>query len=93
LLAVNEALEQLTLIEPEKAQLVKLRYFVGMNLEEAAAALGISEPTAKRWWAYARAWLFNEIRSWPHEVLRGESGASTGVISQASENTHHEDLH
>ena len=65
LLAVNEALERLALVEPEKAELVKLRYFVGMSLGEAATALDVSEPTAKRWWAYARAWLFNEIRSRP----------------------------
>jgi len=42
---------------------VKLRYFVGMTLEEAAAVLGISGPTAKRRWALARAWLFTEIRT------------------------------
>jgi len=63
LLAVNEALERLARADPEKAELVKLRYFIGMTLEEAAAALGISEPTAKRRWALARAWLFNEIKS------------------------------
>ena len=63
LLAVNEALDCLAEVDPAKAELVKLRYFVGMTLEEAAAALGISEPTAKRRWALARAWLFNEIRS------------------------------
>ncbi len=63
LLAVNEALERLAVADPEKAQLVKLRYFVGMTLEEVALVLGISEPTAKRRWALARAWLFDEIRS------------------------------
>jgi len=41
--------------------LVKLRYFVGMNFEEAAQALGIAVPTAKQWWAYARAWLRVEM--------------------------------
>jgi len=41
--------------------LVKLRDFVGMKIEEAAEVLGISETTAKRWWAYSRAWLFKEI--------------------------------
>jgi len=61
LLAVNEALEKFTRIDPRKAELVKLRYFVGMNFEEAAAALGIAMPTAKQWWAYARAWLRVEI--------------------------------
>lgn len=61
ILAVDEALEKLALVEPDKAQLVKLRYFSGLTLGEAGQALGISEPTAKRWWAYARAWLLNEL--------------------------------
>ncbi len=63
LLAVNEALEKLAAIDPRKAELVKLRYFVGLNFEEAAAALGIAVPTAKQWWAYARSWLTVEMRS------------------------------
>jgi hypothetical protein len=42
--------------------MVKLRYFVGLKIPEAAEVLGISEATAKRWWAYARAWLFHEIQ-------------------------------
>jgi RNA polymerase sigma factor (TIGR02999 family) len=63
LLAVNEALNRLAQIDSAKAELVKLRYFVGMTVEEAAVALGISEPTAKRRWALAKAWLYNEIRS------------------------------
>jgi RNA polymerase sigma factor (TIGR02999 family) len=63
LLAVNDALERLAQADPDKAELVKPRYFVGMTLEEAAAALGISGPTAKRRWALAKAWLFNEINS------------------------------
>jgi RNA polymerase sigma factor (TIGR02999 family) len=63
LLAVNEALEKLATLAPRKAELVKLRYFVGMNFEEAAAALGIAVPTAKQWWAYARAWLSVEMRN------------------------------
>ncbi len=62
LLAVNEALEKFTSLDSRKAELVKLRYFVGMNFEEAAAALGIAVPTAKQWWAYARAWLTVELR-------------------------------
>jgi RNA polymerase sigma factor (TIGR02999 family) len=63
LLAVNDALEKLAAIDPAKAELVKLRYFVGMTIPEAADILGISEPTAKRHWAYARAWLYREIGS------------------------------
>jgi len=62
LLAVNEALEEFAAVDPRKAELVKLRYFVGMNFEEAAAALGIAVPTAKQWWAYSRAWLTVEMR-------------------------------
>jgi RNA polymerase sigma factor (TIGR02999 family) len=61
LLAVNEALAKFARLDARKAELVKLRYFVGMNFEEAAAALGIAVPTAKQWWAYARAWLRVEI--------------------------------
>jgi len=62
LLAVNEALDKLAAQHKQAAELVKLRYFVGMKIEEAAQALGISEPTANRDWAYAKAWLFNEIQ-------------------------------
>lgn len=61
-LAVNEALEKFTALDKQKAELVKLRYFVGMTIEEAAEVLGISAPTAKRYWAYARAFLYEEIR-------------------------------
>ena len=63
LLAVDEALDRLARLDPAKAELVKLRYFIGMTFAEAAAALGISEPAAKRRWLLARAWLFNEISS------------------------------
>ncbi len=63
LLAVDEALDRLAHLDPAKAELVKLRYFIGMTMAEAATALGISEPTAKRRWSLARAWLFNEISS------------------------------
>jgi RNA polymerase sigma factor (TIGR02999 family) len=63
LLAVHEALDKLAAQDELKAQLVKLRYFVGLTIAEAAEVLGISEPTAKRYWAYARAWLYREITS------------------------------
>ena len=62
LLAVNEALEKFAALDPRKAELVKLRYFVGLSFDEAAAALGIAVPTAKQWWAYARAWLTVQLR-------------------------------
>jgi RNA polymerase sigma factor (TIGR02999 family) len=61
LLTVNEALEKLAARDKQKAELVKLRYFVGLTTEEAAEVLGISVPTADRWWNFSRAWLFEEI--------------------------------
>ena len=61
LLAIDEALEKFAHHDAPKAELVKLRYFAGLNHAEAARSLGISEVTAKRWWAYARAWLYEEI--------------------------------
>jgi len=63
LLAINEALDRLAAKDRVKAELVKLRYFVGMTIEETAQILGISEPTAKRYWTYARAWLYAEINA------------------------------
>lgn len=57
LLALDEALDRLAAEDPQKVELVKLRYFAGLTLPEAAAALGISERTAGRQWAFARAWL------------------------------------
>jgi RNA polymerase sigma factor (TIGR02999 family) len=61
LLALDEALEKLAREEPAKAELVKLHYFAGLTLEEAGQAQGISHRTAKRHWAYARAWLHAAI--------------------------------
>jgi RNA polymerase sigma factor (TIGR02999 family) len=61
LLLVEEALERLAAHDPVKAELVKLHFFVGLSLAESARVLEVSEPTAKRYWAYARAWLFQEI--------------------------------
>jgi len=63
LLRVDEALIKFSMEDPMKAELVKLRFFVGLNIPEAAAALGISEIAAKRWWAYARAWLYEELKT------------------------------
>ena len=61
LLAMNEALEKFSAQDARKGELVKLRYFVGLSFEEAAGVLGIAVPTAKQWWAYARAWLKVEM--------------------------------
>mgnify|MGYP002260456094 CR=1 FL=1 len=63
LLAMHDALDRFAALDPEKAEFVKLRYFVGMTLEQAAEALGLSERTAKRYWAFARAWLHEEIKA------------------------------
>ena len=62
ILAVHEALEKLAVQSPQKAEVVKLRYFAGMEHAEIAEALGVSEPTARRHWAYARSWLYAELK-------------------------------
>jgi len=61
LLALDEALSKFAAEDPLKARLVTLRYFAGLSVEEAAAALGISRATADRYWAYARTWLYCEL--------------------------------
>jgi RNA polymerase sigma factor (TIGR02999 family) len=63
LIALDEALEKLTAEDAVAAQLVKLRFFAGLNMREAAEALGMSQRTVERQWAYARAWLYHELRS------------------------------
>ncbi len=62
LLAVHDALEKLAAEDKSMAELVKLRFFVGLTNKESAEILGVSEPTVERWWAFARAWLYREIR-------------------------------
>lgn len=61
LLAVDEALERFTAEEPQKAELVKLRFFAGLTMPEVAVALKISLATAERWWTFAKAWLYAEL--------------------------------
>lgn len=61
LVALDEALAKLAAEDSIKAELVKLRYFAGLTIEQAAQMLGISRATADRYWSYARAWLFHEI--------------------------------
>ncbi len=61
LLALDEALDKLAAEDPTKAELVKLRFFAGLSIDEAAMALDISRATAKRHWVYARAWLYGRI--------------------------------
>ena len=62
LLAMNDALAALARESPQKAEIVKLRYFTGLEHAEIAEALGISEPTVRRHWAYARSWLYTELK-------------------------------
>jgi RNA polymerase sigma factor (sigma-70 family) len=59
--ALDDALTRLEALDPEQGRIVELRYFVGLSIEETAAALGISPATLKRRWALARAWLFREL--------------------------------
>jgi RNA polymerase sigma factor (TIGR02999 family) len=73
LLALDEALTRLAAEDPLKAQLVTLRYFAGMSVQEAADALGISRATADRYWAYARTWLYCELSG------LGDLGAKSAV--------------
>lgn len=65
LLAINDALNEFAGVDKQKAELVKLRYFTGLTIDEAAQILGVSIPTANRWWVFARAWLYEKIRSGP----------------------------
>jgi RNA polymerase sigma factor (TIGR02999 family) len=60
--AVSAALDRFATVDPEKAELVRLRYFVGLTIEDAAATMNISIATAKRHWAFARAWLAREMK-------------------------------
>jgi RNA polymerase sigma factor (TIGR02999 family) len=73
--ALDEALERLEQIDPEQARIVELRYFVGLSVEDAAAALNMSPATLKRRFALARAWLFRE--------LSAGNGSSHGGLSQS----------
>jgi RNA polymerase sigma factor (TIGR02999 family) len=61
LLALDEALDRLAKVDPAKAELVKLRFFAGLTMPEAAQALGVSLTTAERYWTYARTWLYAEL--------------------------------
>jgi len=63
LLRVNEALDKLESEAPERAQLVKLRFFTGLSITEAAEAMGVAPATANRHWAFARAWLLAELQA------------------------------
>jgi RNA polymerase sigma factor (TIGR02999 family) len=71
LLAIDEALEELARHHPACAQLVNLRFFAGLTLDEATAALGLARRTADRYWAYARAWLYQSLGG---DELRDSAG-------------------
>src|SRR5262245_9029289 len=76
LLALDEALSQLAAVDPQAAELVKLRYFAGCTIPEAAEVLGVSPRTADFLWAYARTWLFQK--------LQGEEAAATPPSDKSS---------
>jgi RNA polymerase sigma factor (TIGR02999 family) len=61
-LVIHEAIETLAAISPQQAEIVKLRYFTGMEHAEIAEVLGVSEPTVRRHWAFARSWLYAELK-------------------------------
>ena len=81
LLALDEALEQLAAQEPAVVEVVKLRYFAGLTIEQAAAALDLSIRTANRHWAFARAWLYRRLHPDQGSGVRGQE---SGVRSQES---------
>src|SRR5207248_8869246 len=73
LLALDEALTRLARLSPRQSQVVELRFFGGLNVEDTAQALGVSPKTVKRDWSLARAWQHGEVNS-PHDA--GTMGAS-----------------
>ena len=62
-MAIDEALARLEREDPNRAEVVKLRYFVGLTNRETAEAIGISEATVERHWSFAKAWLFSQIQT------------------------------
>lgn len=76
LLALDEALSALAAVAPRKAELVKLRFYAGLTIPEAAAALGISEATAQRDWTYARTWLYCLLADQPPPEDSAENPAT-----------------
>jgi RNA polymerase sigma factor (TIGR02999 family) len=75
LLAVDQAVDELAAEDATAASLVKLRFFAGLGMREAAASLGMSQRTAERLWAYARAWLYDRLRG--EETSPDEKSAGT----------------
>jgi RNA polymerase sigma factor (TIGR02999 family) len=85
LLDLDEALRQFAEQEPERAELVKLRFYGGLSVEEAARCLGVSRATADRYWAYARAWLYDRLRggtpNCPEGSFRFARGAAGSSVA------------
>jgi DNA-directed RNA polymerase specialized sigma24 family protein len=82
LLSLDEALDKLQRQHPQKAALVKLRFFAGLSLPEAAQALSLSQTTAKRHWTFARAWLYGELADEPQAsttINRNEHETTEGT--------------
>ena len=63
MIAMDEALTRLQAIDPRKGQIIMLRYFAGLSIEDTASALGISKTTVKDEWSFARAWLYRELQN------------------------------
>ena len=72
MLALDEALEQLTAIDRRLARVVELKFFAGLNIDEAAGALDVSAATVERDWAFARAWLFDRLSDGAQGVKRSD---------------------
>lgn len=80
LVALDDALQRLSDVSPESIRVVELRYFGGMTIDEAAAALGVSTSTVEREWRYARAWLYRELGGEPaNERTRDHGGHDTAA--------------
>jgi len=86
LLALDEALTQFAREEPAKAELVQLRYFAGLTLEEAAGMLQISRATASRYWTSERDWLYDYISSFKHVLSASWGLPQVGVWDRRSKN-------
>ena len=84
ILAIDEALSRLAAEDPTKAELVKLRYFGGLSVEDAGRVLGISRATADRYWAYARVWLYSELSDPGPRRRRSEKIASADEAPRAA---------
>ena len=84
-LALDEALQKLVRADPLSAELVKLRFFAGMSMEEAAHSLGISHRSAGRIWAFARTWLYKELRQQDETTENEAESAGSGTQFRQTE--------